>query len=284
MKMDSIQKLVFSNEEDLFAAVFRFGLRNKGRKLIVAEDPLLRAGFVNYLRARNAIISENKDVDGFCVHQNTPSNNSSKYACTAVINLAGNETMLETRAGVVLFAVFDYNSESAEDYWHRKTEEPRQIDYPHTQCFLMNSELKPIFLNTFAIADEEIDLICPWINTHVVNEKLISLLQQALSRGVKIKITYGIGVDSEDDRQKTSEKTVEMLKTRFSGTELLKFKKGNTHIKYLICDDKYMMCGSYNFLSFAADYVDEDERDEGMEFIVDRNQIVARRRQLFSWN
>jgi hypothetical protein len=47
--------------------------------------------------------------------------------------------------------------------------------------------------------------------------------------------------------------------------------------------EKYMMCGSYNLLSFTADYEGNDTRDEGMEYIIDPNQIIQRRRQLFSW-
>ena len=283
--MKSIQKHRFYNEEDLFGVVFRFCLRNNGRKLVVAEDNSIRGNFLNYLHARNAIVAENGDVNGFCVYSKVPVLiDTTKYGCIAVIDLGEHKTQLDISIDVVLYAVLDFVTERSDDYWNEKNEVQPLVDYPRTQCFLMNKDLKPIFLNTFAIADTEIDLICPWINTHVVNEKLISLFQQALSRGVKIKITYGIGADSVDDRQKTSEKTVEMLKQRFSENELLKFRKDNTHIKYLICDNKYMMCGSYNFLSFAADYLDENERDEGMEFIVDKNQIAARRRLLFSWD
>jgi len=283
--MNRIQKLTFNNEEDLSAAVYRFGLRNKGKKLVIVSNNVLRAAFVCYLRARNMAVGENRDIDGFCVYKQMPSTlEKSKYGSMTLLNVAGEEMLIDNQSDNVFYATFDYCWENEKDYWTRRDIVQSRNDYPRTECVLLNEELKPVFLQTFAVADEEIDLVCPWINTHVVNENLIALLQQALSRRVRIKITYGIGVDTEDGRQKTSEKTVEMLKTRFSGTNLLKFHKGNTHIKCLICDDKYMMIGSYNFLSFTADYVDENERDEGMAYILDRNQILELRRKLFSWN
>lgn len=278
--MGTNPKISFTTEENMFAYVFRFGLRHSGRKLVVAEDDIVRKELIGYLTERRAIVAENKNVNGFCIFKSMPAD-MTVYSCISEICLHEKKALLETTEIPYVTVVLDPDAAEPDNYW-KSAGISRHFDYPRTQCFLMNNELKPVFLNTFAIAEKEIDLICPWINRHVVNEKFVSLLHEAISRGVRIKIIYGIGTDSSDGRQRTSEDTVEMLKSRFSGTNLLEFKKGNTHIKYLICDDKYMMCGSYNFLSFTADYEDETERDEGMEYIVDKSQIAVRRRQLFS--
>ena len=278
--METNLKISFTTEENMFAYVFRFGLRHTGRKLVVAEDDIIRKELVGYLAKRRATVAENKNVNGFCIYKSIP-DDTTAYSCLSEICLHEYCASFRTTEIPSVIVALDPAADEPDNFW-KSAGASKRYDYPRVQCFLMNSELKPVFLNTFAIAEKEIDLICPWINRHVVNEKFISLLHEAISRGVKIKIKYGIGTDSSDVRQKTSEDTVEMLKSRFSGTNLLEFKKGNTHIKYLICDDKYMMCGSYNFLSFTADYEDTDERDEGMEYIVDKSQIAVRRRQLFS--
>lgn len=273
----------FTNLEYMFSSAFLFGVHYNGKKAVCIEDDVTRKQFISYLRARNArtFLSDGNDA-GFYIYRKSAGIIDSGCSCVILMYTSPEHESSNTFSVPTYIAELVYKDKEPADYW---SAEPPQstIDYPRTQCFLMNSELKTIFLNTFSIAETEIDLICPWINQHVVNESLIALMQSAVSRGVKIKITYGIGTNEQDGRQRTSEETVEMLRNRFSGTNLLRIHKGNTHIKFLICDDKYMMCGSYNFLSFSADYTDGNERDEGMEYIVDTAQIKTRRSQLFSW-
>lgn len=272
--------------ERLFSEAFLFCVKHHGRKLVVVEDEIIRQEFCKYIELRNAKVFETNGSEkaGFYIlPELLDLEKLGKFACICAISI--NESVLELESMVnmpLLHAVLDLSTDDGCDYW--KTD--RVVDdlsWPSVNCFLMNEQLRPLFLNTFSIAEHEIDLICPWINRAVVNEEFILLLHHAVSRGVKVKITYGIGTDDDNERQRTSEATVQMLKQRFNWTDLLLFHRGNTHIKYLICDEKYMMCGSYNFLSFAADYEGDDQRDEGMEYIIDRNQIIQRRRQLFSW-
>ena len=61
------------------------------------------------------------------------------------------------------------------------------------------------------------------------------------------------------------------------------FFHGNTHVKMLLCDDKYSLVGSYNFLSFVGEYNEETERAEAVECNVDVCLIAQKRIKYFSW-
>ncbi len=94
-------------------------------------------------------------------------------------------------------------------------------------------------------------------------------IEKSLKKGVKIKIKYGIGKDNSDNRNKSTNETVKELKDIFHGSQYdLKFKKVNTHSKILICDNKFAIIGSFNFLSFDGAY-EKDNRDEISAIVTD---------------
>lgn len=146
---------------------------------------------------------------------------------------------------------------------------------------LVNEQIRNKFLETFFIAEDEIDIISPWISNNVVDKKLIELMESALKRGVKIKILYGIG---NDDRSKKTDIMAEQLIQCFSKYDkLFTMKKTNTHYKLLICDDKFAISGSYNLLSFRGDYDYNDNRSEGAEYINNKETIIKRREYYFNF-
>lgn len=277
----------FSQEAPLFSSVFLFSVQHHGKKLIAVEDEIIRYEFIEYVFLRKGQIRGNIEDDafGYYVVETIPDKGIlDTFSCVSVISI--NHELLDELGDLdcpCFNAVLDANYIPGDDYWTERKAPDENLHYPNVECFLMNEQLKPMFTNTFAIAEDEIDLICPWLSRAVINEEFISLVHKAIARGVTVKIIYGIGTDDSNERQRQSEQVAAMLKTRFSWTDRLHLRKDNTHIKYLICDEKYMMCGSYNLLSFTADYEGNDIRDEGMEYIIDRNQIIQRRRQLFSW-
>lgn len=276
----------FDKIENLYLRVFHYGLSNGGITLVVAEDTILRDEFILFLEERKAplVYDINTDPYGFYITTDFIDELSMLYMTSVVeIRTTEGEKCYEGVPNETPYIIAELRHNPECDIWQEDMNDTTIPDYPNVECYIMNDKLKPMFLNTFLIAEREIDLICPWMNRRVVNEEMILRFRKAISRGVKIKICYGIGNDISDTRLYETEKTVEMLKNRFSDTDLISFNRGNTHIKYLICDDKYMMCGSYNLLSFAADYDDDDVREEGMEFIVDTAQIKQRRELLFSW-
>ena len=60
-------------------------------------------------------------------------------------------------------------------------------------------------------------------------------------------------------------------------------KKINTHEKILLCDDKYVLIGSYNLLSFNGDYKGDDLRSECMQYQENKKHIEELRKEYFDF-
>lgn len=155
-------------------------------------------------------------------------------------------------------------------------------DYPKADCTLKNNEIRSCFMQSFEVAEKRLDIICPWISSSVVNVDLLDRIHRALGRGVMIRIKYGINSSSLDIRSRESDELAAKLEKMFGQTGKFKIIKGNTHIKYLSCDSKFQMIGSYNFLSFAGNYEKDNVRDEFVEVKTNASEIEQNRRRLFS--
>ena len=51
----------------------------------------------------------------------------------------------------------------------------------------------------------------------------------------------------------------------------------------LICDDKYYLAGSFNFLSFKGDYSAPNTRHEGADYSENKEQIKLKREMYFNF-
>lgn len=155
----------------------------------------------------------------------------------------------------------------------------------HKIDFLHDYEIRQVLLSTFRIAEHEIDIISPWVSKHAVNNELITEMENALKRGVSLKIIYGIdgSSDSSMKRKSESQAIINDLSKRYKkyGSKF-KARLDNTHEKLLLCDDKYFLIGSYNLLSFGGDYKD-DTRKEIMMYQETKPVILSLRNKLFSF-
>ena len=133
----------------------------------------------------------------------------------------------------------------------------QEMKIPDTTRYIMNAEIRRLFLHYLETAQKSLYIISPWINYHIVDNTFKNNIEKLLKRGVEIRIIYGI-TDGNDanfsDRDKKSKKIadeLEKLGEKYNG--LLKIQNGNTHEKILICDDYYYINGSYNVLSYDAE-------------------------------
>lgn len=108
-------------------------------------------------------------------------------------------------------------------------------------------------------ADEEITIVTPWIRGLHKNsepERFAREIVSALQRGVKIEIIYGyMGADGIDDNDMKAENHLRKLVPQYPGLTLhslgkeqYKRSKG-TNQRILICDSKFAVVGSWNWLS-----------------------------------
>ena len=111
-------------------------------------------------------------------------------------------------------------------------------------------QIRESLLKALTKAKNRLMIISPWIKSNVVDQEFLSTLETALKRKVKVHIIYGIkGSNSQNDDK--SIKQLENLKANYKNLEFDKTK--NTHRKQIICDDKFAIVTSFNFLSFRAD-------------------------------
>ena len=155
------------------------------------------------------------------------------------------------------------------------------IDLKNLPQLLHNEKISELFKQSFDIAEQEILISCPWMNFAVVNETLLSKIEGALSRGVQVKIRYGIGAGT-DERSKKSDDVAAYLKEKFSCySNRLDVIKTNSHVKVLICDDKFSLFGSYNFLSNSTNFASGDAQDESAHLFTDLKTIAVHRYNFF---
>lgn len=138
--------------------------------------------------------------------------------------------------------------------------------------YLMNAEIRRLFLHYLETAQKSLYIISPWMNYTIVNVAFKKNLEELLKRGVTVQIIYGITDGNEanfGERDKRSKKIAdELIEIGKNYNGLLKIQNGQTHEKLLICDEKYYINGSYNFLSYDAE-IKGVIRNEGTTYIED---------------
>lgn len=182
------------------------------------------------------------------------------------------------------YVVFEIHNVK-EDEIEKLVKDFKTFDITKVPIHLQNQEIKKMFLQTFLIAEHEIDIISPWMNGSVVNGSLINLMDSALRKGVKIRIIYGLAPsDNEYDmvRSNRSDGIAALLTEKFrSYGKHFAVKRNNIHYKLVLCDEKFKLEGSYNYLSFTGDYGDGSTRIEGSPFGRDAKEIRFLRERYF---
>ena len=133
-------------------------------------------------------------------------------------------------------------------------------------------------------AQKSLYIISPWMNNYVVNDQFKNQLIELLKRNVEIRIIYGINSPhNSDERDVRTEKIAkELREIGKKYNNLLRLKHGHTHEKLLICDEKYYMNGSYNFLSYSPDG-DGYFRNEGCTYIESEMTAKAATEERFNF-
>nr|WP_246187559.1 phospholipase D-like domain-containing protein [Ornithinibacillus caprae] len=154
---------------------------------------------------------------------------------------------------------------------------------------IKDAEIRGKFIEALQTAQYELCIISPWLGSWIFNNQFLSNIQDACKRGVTIKILYGINDQSkENQRNNRSIKTEELANSlkkklaKYVKQETFKMKRTNTHFKLVICDDRFYLIGSYNFLSFEGKY-DEYTRGEGIEYSENKEMIKEYKERYFDF-
>lgn len=146
------------------------------------------------------------------------------------------------------------------EFTAQKIEEKLKIDLSEGKIIEVD-EHKKYFFYVLDNAKKQIYIKSPWIRYDVVRiykEKI----ESALERGVKLCINYGIEdnlkkaknrfdkVEKEDIDNKSKD-YFNSLKTKYPKN--FSIQKVISHSKILICDEEFMIMGSFNWLSFSGE-------------------------------
>lgn len=120
----------------------------------------------------------------------------------------------------------------------------------------------------------EIYIQSPWIRNKILEIYKNDIIN-CLNKGIKVFIKYGLKPINRFDKvgiDKKEEEFFDDLKAKYPNHFYL--KKDNDHSKIVICDDEFMIIGSFNWLSFGGDKDKEgDLRGESSTINTNKNEI-----------
>lgn len=104
-------------------------------------------------------------------------------------------------------------------------------------------------------AEEELIIVTPWIRGSE-SKLFVNDVVSVLERGVKVTVIYGNkGNGENDDNDANTENNLRYLLYQYSGSQLCRLGEGKhtesrgTNERILICDTKFAVTGSWNWLS-----------------------------------
>jgi len=130
---------------------------------------------------------------------------------------------------------------------------------------LKTGDHRPLLLRAIDTAAVEITIVSAFINPKAFNNVICDKLFQALQRGVQVRIAWGFGTTDrgrgrgrEVERNRTRGQEalapLEAMARKAGLAHLLTVKRTETHQKFILCDDKFVARGSFNWLSYRGDY------------------------------
>ena len=128
--------------------------------------------------------------------------------------------------------------------------------------WIRTEEHRPLLLKAAATAVSELTIVSAWVGSGGLDAELCGALAKAVSRGVTVRIAWGLGTrrgrDADRNRAR-GEDAIKKLRNRVGrkGTGKLIVVRTETHEKFVVCNDRFCALGSFNWLSYQG------KRDEG---------------------
>jgi phosphatidylserine/phosphatidylglycerophosphate/cardiolipin synthase-like enzyme len=116
-----------------------------------------------------------------------------------------------------------------------------------------------VFNQALKQVQDRLIMVCPWVQKQIVDESTVQTIRNLLES--RIRVNIGCGFTSEIPSPLSETKFYDLItKWNYKGLQdiytleveyqiYFQLKFIGTHEKYLICDDKFAMIGSHNFLS-----------------------------------
>ena len=130
---------------------------------------------------------------------------------------------------------------------------------------------RPLLFEAIEKARSELTVVSAWINLRTLDDELSGRVAEAIGRGVRVRIAWGLGTGKAAHsrgsnayrNQLRANEALSLLKQRIWGDrrDQLVTKRTETHEKFIICDDVFCAWGSFNWLSYRGELDDGYRRE-----------------------
>ncbi|EPZ8607887.1 phospholipase D-like domain-containing protein [Campylobacter upsaliensis] len=110
---------------------------------------------------------------------------------------------------------------------------------------------KEYLLYALKKAKQAVYIHSPWVRHNVVKE-YEKHIESALKRGIKVFIKYGLKPRNKTDKPPIDTESTKLFTKWSKEYPNFQVTTDNNHSKILICDDSFMIVGSFNWLSFGG--------------------------------
>jgi hypothetical protein len=119
--------------------------------------------------------------------------------------------------------------------------------------FLEPQEHVPLFDRAIREARKRLLVISPWINDRIMEPK-VRHIEELLRKGAQVYIGFGITERGADDKKsRQGDQTLAWLQQKSAQySNLHVVRLGDTHAKVLLVDDRFVVVGSFNWMSFGG--------------------------------
>ena len=142
-------------------------------------------------------------------------------------------------------------------------------DLSHGEARLVKTEEhRPLLLEAARTATSNLTIVSAWINSKALDAELCEALAMAVRKGVTVRIAWGMGTRGRETQRNRlkGETALGELKRRIPGQDgkRLIIKRTETHEKFIICDDRFCVSGSFNWLSYRGERDSEYRRETSL--------------------
>lgn len=122
---------------------------------------------------------------------------------------------------------------------------------------LRGIDIRERFLNSFEQTQRKMLMVSPWISTSVMDREMFNRLEKFASEGKTLFISWGIAKHLKNEDRAPNAELIKKIRSiqHKDGTPAVFIRWfGNQHNKEIVIDQKTLLLGSFNWLSYRGDY------------------------------
>lgn len=156
---------------------------------------------------------------------------------------------------------------------HEALVKAQETNLEYKEEVLRDRKIRDRFIQSFTDTQKKMLIVSPWISREVVDKKMMQLFQNFANEGKVLYISWGYKQEKYNENKLPPDSLIsEMQSIKGPDGSPAIFVRwfGNQHNKEIVIDDKILMMGSHNWLSYRGDY---NNRGESVYVITNEQEI-----------